>query len=184
MRILIKQEKLNWVQKVNALIEQNIAGCYQCGKCTAGCPLAFAMDIPHEIIRLVQLGRAEEVLKAHTIWLCVSCQTCTSRCPKNIDVAGVMDALRILAYRQGKEDTEKEIVLFHKLFIKVVERCGRVNDLQFMSRYNLSTYHAFRDWGLGLKLWRKGKLKLPAPPVKGLKEFQEIMKSMQRFQEE
>lgn len=178
MKIILNEESQKWPQKISDLIEQNIAGCYQCGKCTAGCPLAFAMEIPpHEIIRLVQLGRKEETLNSHTIWLCASCQTCTSRCPKNIDIAGVMDALRIMAYRYGRVSTEKEIALFHTLFLKTVERFGRINDLQFMGRYNLQTLRPFRDFWLGLKLWRKGRLRLTTPPIKNLKEFQEIMKN-------
>lgn len=185
MKIILNEEAQKWPKEISAIIDQNIAGCYQCGKCTAGCPLAFAMEIPpHEIIRLVQLGRREETLKSHTIWLCASCQTCTSRCPKNIDVAGVMDALRILAYRQGLVSSEKEIALFHKLFLKTVERFGRINDLQFMGRYNLQTLRPFRDFWLGQKLLRKGKLKLTTSPIKSIKEFREIMKTCQAQEKE
>ncbi len=185
MKIILNEEAQKWAAEISKMIAQNIAGCYQCGKCTAGCPLAFAMEIPpHEIIRLVQLGRREEALNSHTIWLCASCQTCTSRCPKNIDVAGVMDALRILAYRQGQVKTEKEIALFHKLFLKTVERFGRINDLRFMGRYNLQTLRPFRDFWLGQKLLRKGKLKLTTTPIKSIKDFQEMMKSYQASEEE
>lgn len=185
MKIILNEEALKLAQEISAMIEQNIAGCYQCGKCTAGCPLAFAMEIPpHEIIRLVQLGRREEALNSHTIWLCVSCQTCTSRCPKNIDIAGVMDALRVLAYRQGQTRTEKEIALFHKLFLDTVERYGRIKDLQFMGRYNLQTGRPFRDFWLGQKLFRKGKLRLTTPSIKTLQEFQELMKNYREGEEE
>ncbi len=184
MKINLNEETLKRAKEVSEMIEQNIAGCYQCGKCTAGCPLAFTMEIaPHEVIRLVQLGRMEEILDSHTIWLCASCQTCTSRCPKNIDVAGVMDALRILAYRQGKVKKEKEVALFHQLFLKTVERYGRINDLHFMSRYNFQTLRPWRDFWLGKKLLRKGKLKLINPPLKGIKEFQELMKRAQEGEE-
>jgi len=185
MKFTLNAEAQKWAQQISEIIEQNIAGCYQCGKCTAGCPLTFAMEIPpHEIIRLVQLGCREEALNSHTIWLCASCQTCTSRCPKNIDIAGVMDALRALAYRQGQTRTEKEIALFHKLFLKTVERYGRINDLQFMGRYNLQTWRPWRDFWLGQKLFRKGKLRLTTPPIKTLQEFQELLKNYRGGEEE
>jgi len=180
MKITLDDRSRAFAARISAMIGHNIDGCYQCGKCTAGCPIVYTMEFPpHEVIRLVQLGRSEEALTSHTIWLCASCETCTSRCPKNIDIAAVMDALRVLAFREGRTETEKEITLFHKLFLKVVGRFGRVNDLQLMGKYNLLTLNPLNDWRLGQKLFFKGKLRLTAPHVKGLKEFQEILKRVQ-----
>jgi heterodisulfide reductase subunit C len=180
MKIALDKRARGFGAKIGQMIGQNIDGCYQCGKCTAGCPIAYTMEIPpHEIIRLVQLGRQEEALASHTIWLCASCETCTSRCPKNMDIAAVMDALRILAFRQGRTQAEKEITLFHKLFLQVVGRFGRINDLHLMGKYNLLTLNPLKDWRLGQKLLSKGKLRLTAAPVKGLKELQEILQRVQ-----
>jgi heterodisulfide reductase subunit C len=180
MKIALDDRVRTFAARISGMIGQNIDGCYQCGKCTAGCPLAYSMEIPpHEIVRWVQLGREEEALVSHTIWLCASCETCTSRCPKNIDIASVMDALRILAFRRGRTQAEKEIALFHRLFLRVVGRFGRVNDLRLMGQYNLRTLNPFKDWRLGQKLFSKGKLRLTAPPVQGLKEFHEILQRVQ-----
>ncbi len=185
MKITLDETAQAFAAKISQMIGQNIDGCYQCGKCTAGCPVAYTMEIPpHEMIRLVQLGRAEEALASHTIWLCASCETCTSRCPKNIDVAAVMDGLRVLAFRQGQTKAEKEITLFHKLFLQVVERFGRVNDLRLMGKYNLLTLNPLKDWRLGQKLFSKGKLRLITPPVKGAKELQEILQRAKSHERE
>ena len=185
MKITLDDSARAFAAKISQMIGQNIDGCYQCGKCTAGCPVAYTMEIPpHEMIRLVQLGRAEEALASHTIWLCASCETCTSRCPKNIDVAAVMDGLRVLAFRQGQTKAEKEITLFYRLFLQVVGRFGRVNDLRLMGKYNLLTLNPLKDWRLGQKLFSKGKLRLTAPPVKGLKEFREILQRVQSSERE
>ncbi|OGB93715.1 MAG: heterodisulfide reductase [candidate division NC10 bacterium RBG_16_65_8] len=90
------------IVEIQAISGQDVRACYQCGKCTAGCPLASAMDLmPNQILRLLQLGEHEEVLKSRTIWQCASCLTCAARCPKEVDPARVMDALRTILMRQG-----------------------------------------------------------------------------------
>lgn len=89
-------------QDVERLSGQKIAACYVCGKCSAGCPVAFSMDIqPHEILRLIQLGQEAEITHANTMWLCSSCLTCASRCPKGISLTHVMEAIRALQLRKG-----------------------------------------------------------------------------------
>ncbi len=91
----------DFVNKVKDISGQNLLDCNQCGKCSAGCPAAFAMDLlPNQVIRLAQLGQ-EEVLKSKTIWLCASCLTCASRCPRGVDLSKVMDALRLILLRSG-----------------------------------------------------------------------------------
>lgn len=78
--------------------------CYQCGKCTAGCPLAERMDLkPHQIMRLVQLGKADRTLGSDAIWQCISCQTCSSRCPKSVDCAGIVNRLHHLSLERSAQ---------------------------------------------------------------------------------
>ena len=78
--------------------------CYQCGKCSAGCPITEEMDIiPSEIIRLIQLGQELDVLESKTIWMCASCFQCYTRCPKGIDFSRLAEALRYLAMGTEKE---------------------------------------------------------------------------------
>jgi heterodisulfide reductase subunit C len=87
---------------VERLSGQKIAACYICGKCSAGCPIASSMNTPpHEILRLIQLGQEEEIVHTNTMWLCSSCLTCASRCPKGISLTHVMEAIRALLIRKG-----------------------------------------------------------------------------------
>ena len=89
------------MKKVEELSGENVHACFQCGKCSAGCPLADVMDIlPNQVIRLLQMGD-EEVLNSETIWLCASCFTCATRCPKGIDLSKIMEALRTILLRKG-----------------------------------------------------------------------------------
>lgn len=90
------------IAQIKAISGQDVRACYQCGKCTAGCPLASAMDLmPNQILRVLQLGEHEQALQSRTIWQCASCLTCAARCPKDVDPARVMDALRTLLMRGG-----------------------------------------------------------------------------------
>ena len=87
--------------RVQELSEQNLLACYQCGKCAAGCPSVEAMDVlPSQVMRLVQLGQVEEALETKTIWVCAACQTCKVRCPRGVDLACVMEALRQIVLRE------------------------------------------------------------------------------------
>jgi len=110
-RLSAKDIKNELVQKVEELSGENVHACYQCGKCSAGCPFGKAMDLlPNQVIRLVQLGD-EDALENNTIWLCASCFTCATRCPKGIDLSKVMEALRTILLRKG----------FDKVIVKQID---------------------------------------------------------------
>ncbi len=103
MRIQISIDKVRgpFVRQVEETSGQDLLACNQCGKCSAGCPVVAAMDIlPSQVIRMAQLGM-EEVLESNTIWICASCLTCATRCPKGVDVPRLMETLRQVALRQG-----------------------------------------------------------------------------------
>jgi heterodisulfide reductase subunit C len=100
--ISAKKVKGDFLQKVEELSGESIWACYQCGCCSAGCPVAEEMDLlPNQVIRYVQLGLGEELLASKTIWLCASCFQCFSRCPRGIDISKIMDALRQMAMEDG-----------------------------------------------------------------------------------
>ncbi len=95
-RISVASVRGEFVRQVETISGQSLLACNQCGKCSAGCPVAFSMDIlPSQVIRLGQLG-IEDVLDSQTIWTCAACLTCVARCPKGIDLPRVMEAMRIL----------------------------------------------------------------------------------------
>jgi heterodisulfide reductase subunit C len=103
MRVQISIDKVRgpFVRQVEEISGQDLLACNQCGKCSAGCPVVAAMDLlPNQVIRMAQLGM-EEVLESSTIWICASCLTCATRCPKGVDLPRLMEALRQIALRRG-----------------------------------------------------------------------------------
>lgn len=106
MRVNLSQKKIRdpFVAKVEELSGQKILACYQCGKCSAGCPAVSEMDIlPNQVIRYIQLGLKDELLESNTYWVCASCLTCNARCPKGIKIAEVMEAVRQVLLRKRKD---------------------------------------------------------------------------------
>jgi len=107
-RISLSTVRSDFVRQVETISGESLLACNQCGKCSAGCPLAFSMDIlPNQVIRLAQLG-IEEALDSQTIWSCAACLTCVSRCPKGIDLPRVMEAMRIIAMERRGNRIEAE----------------------------------------------------------------------------
>jgi Fe-S oxidoreductase len=81
------------VAEVAARSGQNLFACYQCGKCTAGCPFGFS---PQRLVRLLQLGQVEAALADETVGNCAGCFTCAAGCPKGVDPVRIVRALRSL----------------------------------------------------------------------------------------
>ena len=92
------------VFRIIEISSENIYSCMQCSKCSASCPASSNMDIlPHQVIRLLQLGNHEKILNSQTIWNCASCFTCSARCPRDIDIARIMEAIRLTVIRNKGE---------------------------------------------------------------------------------
>ena len=163
--------------EVEKLCGENVMQCYQCGECTAGCPAAFAMELsPNQIMRMVQLGCEKDVLKSATIWLCASCETCATRCPRGLSVAKVMDACREMALKQKIRSPESGVAVFHKEFLAEVARNGRVHEATMIALYKMKSRDFFSDIPLGIKMFLKGKLAMIPSRIKGLGEVRKIFK--------
>ncbi len=148
-----------------------VSACFQCRKCSSGCPVIFAMEmLPDKLIRAVHLGLKDEVLESNTIWVCASCETCSTRCPNGIDIAHMMDAARQLCVKEGRKPGSPDVPQFHRAFLGSIRRHGRVNEVE------MATEFVFRSHGIkglfgymdyGLALLRHGKIKLPPVNLRG-----------------
>ncbi len=117
MKVSLTLKKVNseFIQKIVEVSGVNVFACYQCGRCSASCPLVEEMDIlPNQMVRLVQLGN-EEVLNTATPWICATCFSCTARCPLGIDIAKLAEALRSISLRKNIDKVKINQISFDEL---------------------------------------------------------------------
>lgn len=173
--------------------------CYQCGRCAAGCMqnVDGEMEIsPTRMMRLIQSEAAfvhdkplaasfrKEGLSAETPWLCAGCQTCTTRCPQGIDIAGTMDVLREESLRTGqacKSKRARDIQKLHATFIEGATKRGRIHELSMVMLYKLRSRNLMQDAALGPAMMRKGKLHLK--PGKGM-DMRRVQKAAEAIRKE
>lgn len=175
------ESRQTFMAEVQERCGENLGLCYQCLKCTVGCPTAPYMDFnPNTIIRLIQFGLKREVLESHAIWLCVSCETCGTRCPNEIDIGLLMDALREMSLEEGYRAKEKGVVALHNAFMESIRRGGRVHEATMLMEYKLRSGDYWTDLIPGMKLFMKGKIPLLPGRIKGIDSIREIYKKTQK----
>ncbi len=168
-------EKSSDADLIETLAHTHLADCYQCGKCTAGCPMAAAMDVaPNQLVRLLQLGHAQQAMQSDAIWACVSCQTCSTRCPKSVDCAGIMDGLREFSLQRGAASpAQHRVVAFQQAFLENIRRNGRLDEIELIAEFKLrvlrhepSLRFLLKDSTLAPALQKRHKLHLRGEKVK------------------
>lgn len=155
-------------QRIRDEIGQNVYLCYQCVKCTSGCPVGEYFDWqPNQVMRALQLGQEDIALRSQTPWLCSCCQTCTTRCPQGLDVASIMEFLTRLSLARGIKPPVYEVDTFNKAFMRELRLWGRSYELGLMAEMKLRTLRTrpiTADLDLGVRVIRKNKLPfLPNP---------------------
>jgi len=146
---------------VEELSGVDLGVCFQCKKCSNGCPVAgMTKSRPSEMVRRLHLGAGNELLESDLVWMCVSCETCSTRCPMGVDVAAVMDALRKLALERGASKQEGNVPLFNRAFLKTVETFGRSYEIGMITAYKLGTGKLMNDTEKFPAMLKKGKISL------------------------
>jgi heterodisulfide reductase subunit C len=170
----------SFVQQISEASGQDIVSCYQCRKCTAGCPVAEHMDfMPNAIHRMIQYGD-RSILGSSTIWLCVGCETCAVRCPNDIATSAVLDALKREAAASGIRSREKSVIALHKSFLAGVQKRGRMHELSLILDIRLKSGGLFNDLKLGIKMFRRGKLSLFPKKIKNKQMLRNLFEKARR----
>ena len=153
----------------------NAATCYQCGKCSAGCPMASESALrPHAIMRLVMQDRRERALTDESIWLCLTCDTCSARCPNDCDPARVIDAVRELSIETSVADIPRTISAFHKAFLEQIRSNGRLHEFGMVMDYKLRSGELMKDVTSAPGMLTRGKLSFRAERIEAVDEIKRI----------
>lgn len=156
----ISEENANaFTQLVEDLQDVDVNLCLQCRKCTSGCPMADIMDYtPAQLVHAIRLGLKDLVLDSNTYWLCVNCGACVARCPHEINIFKVMDALASIAIKEGRKPKVPDVASFWNIGVSNITTFGQMYELGIMLPLKLKTGNLFGDLGLGMKMLSQGKL--------------------------
>jgi heterodisulfide reductase subunit C len=170
---------LGFLKEVESATGENIGACYQCYRCTNGCPALPEMDAqPHQIIRYVILGEREKALTSKTIWSCLQCTTCSIRCPNDIDIARVIDTLRKISVKEGKA-TDLDTWKFDTFFLESVKKHGRLYEMETIMKYKLAKKDLFSDTKMGITMMAKGRMGLLPHNIKDKKGMKALFEKSQ-----
>lgn len=169
--------------RVRAGSRVNVYACYQCTKCSTGCPVAECADVhPAQMIRAVQLGDEAMSVGSRFIWLCTGCETCTTRCPAGVDVASVVEELRILARQDGRVRRDMPFGRMLDLNYRSFRRWGRLYEVELVLLDLLRRPRAALDaMRLGLRMLAKGKVR-PLPGIGDRAEMRRMSRTAERIE--
>lgn len=163
-------------EKLLRRAKADVAQCYQCGNCSASCPAAFTFDyMPNQVMRMLQVGLVDEVLRSKSLQNCIQCLTCTARCPRNIDVSGVFEDLKTLGVARNL-DVPENVKTFNRLFLENIAKYGRLSEAMFLVRFNLAVKRPLNDADLGMPMISKGKIEFLPKKSRGAGEIGRIYK--------
>lgn len=157
---------------------EKIPTCIQCGICAGSCPVSHEMDYtPREMVRMIQLGLKDEVLRSNTIWICTTCFSCSVRCPRGIRPTELMETLKPMAIAEGIRNDNAR---FDIVFSDVIKKTGRASEFLLISKYSVSSMNRIKESikqvPFGLSLIKKGKLPLSVDKMDDTGELETIFK--------
>lgn len=190
------QKARSFMTEVMERSGQNLAACYQCRRCAAGCPVGEETGYvtPDRLIRMVALGNREAALNNELVWKCVSCYTCGTRCPNDIQTARITETIKKMSKEANLEPLNGKVAAFHHAFINSGLRWGRVNEMEFMGLYEMkNSIHAAKRMefkaiyteiktqaDLGLSMYKLKRMHFGLQTAGGRKEIKRLYKKAKK----
>jgi heterodisulfide reductase subunit C len=188
MLTLSYKGKNEFLPEINRRSRSNVLECYQCGKCVSTCPVSNFMDFPpREIMQMIKLGLKEETQMANSMWFCLTCSACSGRCPREINIPAVMEAIRHIAIEENYKPDDrrvKNIRKFHEIFLDMIKRYGRNYELRMMAEFNIRTRNLFKDMHLAPGALIKGKIPLGVKPVSSARAIRNMYRLAEKLEKQ
>ncbi|NIS61825.1 MAG: 4Fe-4S dicluster domain-containing protein [Proteobacteria bacterium] len=185
MRVELTEDRGKLADRLLRITGENAMLCYQCKKCTLGCPSAYAMSMnPHELMRALQLGLEDEVFWSGTIWICLSCETCNTRCPQGINILKLIDGLRTSSFKREYYNPVPELPMMHRLFLKLARRFGRIYELGLVLILNLKMVNPLKDIDMAMPMFKRGRLRIFPHRSEGVRELRQVISRLEAMEEE
>jgi len=152
--------------------------CIQCATCVSTCPAAEFMDAsPRRIIAMIAADMKDAVLASNSYWYCASCYHCSAKCPRGIDVAGMMYALKRYSLWKGRHREGLIGPDFSRRFVKMIMKTGRAYEPSlapaFLGKYGWRVL--LGDVKTALRLLSKGRLPLLPSRIKRVRPFRRML---------
>jgi len=172
---------------------ENVLACIQCGVCSGSCPMADSMEYPpRKIIAMIRADMREEVLKSSSMWYCLSCYTCTVRCPQDVKPTELAHALEGLAVKYGYKSKETAVPAMYGKFVDSIKRYGRVHELGMMVEFYISItprllrhpIDTLKMMPVALSLLRHKRLSVMPTKIKDAGNLPEIIKKFNEIRGE
>ena len=168
--------------QIKDVVGEDVNLCYQCEKCSSGCPVSLEMElVPAQIMHAAQLNLKSQILNANTIWLCASCETCTTRCPQGIDISKVMDGLRIIARREKIKAKVPSVPAFYNLCLLSLRFVGCIYELGVAGLLRLRSGTIRKDMPLAKAMLKKGKINL-FPNFRNIIKINRIVRKVKTYE--
>jgi heterodisulfide reductase subunit C len=186
----------SFAQQVAERSGQNLMACYQCRRCAAGCPVSEECEFvtPDRLIRMIVLGDREAALENELVWKCVSCYTCGTRCPNDIQTGRITETLKKMAKENHLHPLDPKVAHFHDAFVNSAARWGRMNEMEFMGFYEMKNSlndmkrgriksivdEMMNQAKLGLAMFSHKRLHFGFQTSKGRKEIKRLFKKAKK----
>lgn len=177
----LERDMATLASKIKEVCGEDVNLCYQCEKCTSGCPVAFAMDYsPAQVIHASQLDMRDMALNSNTMWLCAFCETCTTRCPQGLDISKVMDSLRIIARREKVEPKVPDVAVLNDLMLKSVRYIGCIYEMGVAAVAKMRSGTLVKEMPLVREYIKKGRLRL-LPKFRNIFRINRVFKRVRKY---
>jgi heterodisulfide reductase subunit C len=156
---------------------ERLLHCLQCGSCGGSCPSGADMQYtPRALFAMINADQRETVLSANTLWACVSCYFCTTRCPQNIPITDLVYSLKRISIAE-KMAKDSDAPALAKTFTDLLDKYGRSFELGLASRFYLlnKPFAMLKMVPMGLSMFTRGRMALTPTKIKKIDQLQAII---------